>query len=102
MKEFNRASITDQISYNNREFHRIKGIERSGIMIGYCNSNNIQLVQLNVLARNLKGHEDAHGKPYKPSVFYLASPCLADWQLKELEELERKANNFHSEYNTGA
>lgn len=94
MKEFNRASLPEQISYNNREFHRIRQTERKDIITSYCQQRgkNIQLIQVNVLHRRLKGREDLHGKPYQPSVFYYSSPKLAEWQEQEINQMIAEEN----------
>ena len=56
MKQFNRASLPDQIKYNKKVYVRGEKTYKS--------------IQVNVLSTNLKHRVDLHGKAYKPSVFY--------------------------------
>jgi len=102
MKQLIRCHLKKVISYNKREYYPARQVDRDSILISYCRSNNIKILKLLVLSKRLRTAENLHGKPYKPNEFFYTSPRITDEQYTEIEELEKQAKKFHSDFNTGA
>ena len=65
---FNRRSLPKVIRYNGYEYTRYEG---DGVRdFDELEKNGFRPIRVDVLARNLEGKFDAHGKEYQPTQFF--------------------------------
>lgn len=68
MKVFNRASLPDSIIYNGH-IYKLSPVATVAIKLG-ANYKTNGMIEVRVLASNLKGKKDEHGKPYQAQKYY--------------------------------
>ncbi len=67
MKQFNKESLPLEIVYK-KQVYKLDTVATEELKRGVVLARGYH-VQVNVLHRNLRGREDFHGKPYKPTVW---------------------------------
>lgn len=75
MKKLNKTFLPDEIEYNGETYKRNSFISiamglnntSESVIASTLKKEGRKCVLVNVLSKNLKGKNDIHGKPYKPT-----------------------------------
>lgn len=72
MKIFNRTSLPETIKYNDRTYHKFSSLSEYVNQSKGMDMRGVKLIQVYVLAGNLKGKKDINGHPYQPTRWVFA------------------------------
>ena len=96
MQEINRTSKPENVTRNKKQYEYVTSTSRRTAhrewkhILNFLHERKYLVIQVNVLARQLKGKTDLHEREYQANQFIYSYPKLSDEHRAELEEWQQK------------